>query len=151
MVVSFNNDSVKGINVHNLTMASSVGVNFSIIVCLAQLILELDEVLLLSYSSSLGNFSQSSSVIFEEHTASLYDRLEFAFSDRFDGDLLYLVDLDEVDQSADTVLVIDSLSFRVDDAVLLLRTSEDPSQVVQRDFSVLRDKEQIVLSTKASV
>lgn len=49
------------------------------------------------------------------------------------------------------MLIVDGLSFRVDDTVLLLRACQDPSQIVQRHFSIIRDKEQVVLSTETSV
>jgi len=97
MVVSFNNDSIKGVNIHHFSMTSCIGINFAIIICLVELLLELYKVLLISYSSSLRNFRQSSGIVFEKQTASFHNLSEFTFRDRFDGYFLHFVDLDEVD------------------------------------------------------
>ena len=129
-------------------MPGAIGVHFSLFVGLVQLLLELEQVGLFGNGTrGLRDFRKRSSEVFEEESASLDDLNSFFTSLVF----FYFINLDEIDQSVDTILIVDCLSFRVDDRILLLLTGEDPSEIVQGHFSVSGHEEEVVLSTEASV
>lgn len=58
----------------------------------------------------------------------------------------YLVDSNEVNQSVDSVLVINSLALRLDNAVLLFGACDHPLQVFKRHFVILGQEKLVVLS-----
>ena len=96
VVASVNNDFVKLIDVHDISMTSDVRVHFSLFIYLVYLLSELDKILLCGKALSLGHFSKRASEVFEEHTASLDNLFCLTFTIRFDRDLLNLVNLNEV-------------------------------------------------------
>lgn len=148
MDVSLDNSIAQLINIHEVSMPGAIGVHFSLFVGLVQLLLELEQVGLFGNgTTSLRDFRKRSSEAFEEESASLDDLNSFFTSLVF----FYFINLDEVNQSADTILIKDFLSLRVDDRILLLLTGEDPSEIVQGHFSVSGHEEEVVLSTEASV
>jgi len=148
MDISLDNSIAQLINIHEVSMPGAIGVHFSLFVGLVQLLLELEQVGLFGNGTrGLRDFRKRSSEVFEEESASLDDLNSFFTSLVF----FYFIDLDEIDQSVDTILIVDCLSFRVDDRILLLLTGEDPSEIVQGHFSVSGHEEEVVLSTEASV
>lgn len=148
MGVSLDNSIAKLIDIHEVSMPGNIRVNISLSVGPEQLLLELEKVGLFGNgTTSLRDFRKRSSEVFEEESASSDDLRSFFTPFVF----FYFVYLDEVDQSVDTILIVDCLSFRVDDRILLLLTGEDPSEIVQGHFSVIGYEEEVVLSTEASV
>jgi len=148
MDISLYNSIAQLINIHEVSMPSAIGVHFSLFVGLVQLLLELEQVGLFGNTTrGLRDFRKRSSEVFEEESASL-DYLNSFFTSLV---FFYFINLDEIDQSVDTILIVDCLSFRVDDRILLLLTGEDPSEIVQGHFSVSGHEEEVVLSTEASV
>ena len=86
-----------------------------------------------------GHFDQRPIIVLEENSVLLQHII------------LNLVDLDEVDDFVLTILVTDRTLFRHDNVVILLGTSDNPLEVVERNFIVNWNKESLILTGKSSV
>jgi hypothetical protein len=100
--------------------------------------LHLMELVLLDKNFGLFDLNECTIEVLEEQSVFLNDASwRHIFVDISFVLFFYLVDSNEVNQSVDSVLVINSLALRLDNAVLLFGACDHPLQVFKRHFVIL--------------